>query len=336
MKGKSIFVEAGGGFDNVSVAETETKTPGEGEILVRLHANSLNFHDYAVVKGLWAASEKRIPMADGAGEVIEVGPNVSEFEIGDSVVSTFFPSWISGEPVVDGFATVPGDGVDGYAREYVTAKAEAFTKSPLGWSHTEAATLTTAALTAWRALFDFNPLKSGDTVLLEGTGGVSIFALQFAKMAGAKVIATSSSEQKLKRLKELGADHVINYREEPKWGHLARELNEGKGVDHVVDIGGAETLDQALNAVRVAGQISLIGILSGQTCEINIVKSFVKQARLQGVLVGSRVQQQDMIRAIEANQMKPVIDRVFPLEEIVPAFEYQETNQHFGKICLEF
>lgn len=336
MRGKSIFVGSGGGFDQVSVGEVEAKPPRDGEILVRLHANSLNYHDYAVVKGLWPTSEKRVPMADGAGEVIEVGPNVTEFEVGDRVVSTFFPSWLSGEPEVDGFATVPGDGVDGFAREYVTTKAEAFTKSPKGWSHTEAATLTTAALTAWRALFDFNPLKSGDTVLLEGTGGVSIFALQFAKMAGAKVIATSSSENKLKRLKELGADHVINYREEPKWGSLARELNDGKGVDQVVDIGGAETLEQALNAIRVGGQISLIGILSGQTCEINIVKSFVKQARLQGVLVGSRVQQQEMIKAIEVNDMKPIVDRVFPLHEIVQAFEYQETNQHFGKICLEF
>lgn len=336
MRGKSIFVESGGGFDRVSVGEIEAKPPREGEILVRLHANSLNYHDYAVVKGLWPTAEKRVPMADGAGEVIELGPNVTEFEVGDRVVSTFFPSWLSGEPEVEGFATVPGDGVDGYAREYVTTKAEAFTKSPKGWSHTEAATLTTAALTAWRALFDFNPLKSGDTVLLEGTGGVSIFALQFAKMAGAKVIATSSSEKKLMRLKELGADHVINYREEPKWGYLARELNDGKGVDQVVDIGGAETLEQALNAIRVGGQISLIGILSGQNCEINIVKSFVKQARLQGVLVGSRVQQQEMIKAIEVNGMKPIIDKVFLLAEIVQAFEYQETNQHFGKICLEF
>ena len=336
MIGKSIFVESGGGFDKVSVGEVEAKSPRDGEILVRLHANSLNYHDYAVVKGLWPASEKRIPMADGAGEVIEVGPNVTEFAVGDNVVSTFFPSWLSGEPVVDGFSTVPGDGVDGYAREYVTAQAEAFTKSPEGWSHTEAATLTTAALTAWRALFDFNPLKSGETVLLQGTGGVSIFALQFAKMAGAKVIATSSSDTKLTHLKELGADHVINYKKEEKWGRLARELNHGHGVDHVIDVGGAETLEHSLNAIRVGGQISLIGILSGQTCEINIVKSFIRQVRLQGVLVGSRVHQQEMIKAIEVNKIRPVIDRVFALQDIVQAFEYQETNQHFGKICLEF
>ncbi len=336
MKGKSIVVESGGGFERVRVSDAEAQAPKAGEILVRIHANSLNYHDYAVVKGLWPASENRIPMADGAGEVIEVGPNVTEFAVGDSVVSTFFPSWVNGAPIVDGFSTVPGDGVDGYAREYVTASAEAFTKSPTGWSHTEAATLTTAAVTAWRALFDFNPLKPGETVLLQGTGGVSIFALQFAKMAGAKVIATSSSEQKLARLKEMGADHVINYKKEPKWGFLARELNDGKGVDHVVEIGGAETLEQSLNAIRVAGQISLIGILSGQTCDINIVKSFVKQARLQGVLVGSREHQQEMIRAIEINKLKPIIDRTFALHEIVQAFEYQETNQHFGKICLAF
>jgi NADPH:quinone reductase-like Zn-dependent oxidoreductase len=336
MKGKAIFVEAGGGFDSVSTEQLEVTPPAPNEITVRVHANSLNYHDYAVVKGLWAPSERRIPMADGAGEVIEVGKNVTEFKVGDNVVSTFFPTWISGEPIVDGFSSVPGDGIDGYAREYVTASSDSFTKAPEGWSHLESSTLTTAALTAWRALMSFNPIKAGDTVLLQGTGGVSIFALQFAKMAGAKVIATSSSEQKLDRLKDIGADHVINYKSEPEWGKLATMLNGGRGVDHVVDIGGSETFQQSLNAVRVGGQISLIGILSGQMCEINIVESFIKQVRLQGVLVGSRTQQQDMIKAIEVNHIKPVIDKVFSLDDIVGAFEYQETNRHFGKICIEF
>jgi NADPH:quinone reductase-like Zn-dependent oxidoreductase len=336
MESKAIFVNAGGGFNTVTTEQVKIKKPGSNEITVRLHANSLNYHDYAVVKGLWAPSEKRIPMADGAGEVIEVGENVTEFEVGDNVVSTFFPKWMNGDPLVDGFSSVPGDGIDGYAREYVTSSVNSFTKSPKGWSHVEASTLTTAALTAWRALMCFNPIKAGDSVLLQGTGGVSIFALQFAKMMGAKVIATSSSEQKLKRLKDMGADHVINYREEPNWGRMAKELNGGIGVDHVVDVGGSQTLEQSLTAVRVGGQISLIGILSGQTCEINIVKAFVRQVRLQGVLVGSRSQQEEMIKAIELNKMKPVIDKVFSLDELVKAFEYQETNAHFGKICLEF
>lgn len=336
MESKAIFVNAGGGFNTVTTEQLEIKKLGSNEITVRLHANSLNYHDYAVVKGLWAPSEKRIPMADGAGEVIEVGETVTEFKVGDNVVSTFFPTWINGNPLVDGFSSVPGDGIDGYAREYVTSSANSFTKAPKGWSHVEASTLTTAALTAWRALMCFDAIKAGDSVLLQGTGGVSIFALQFAKMMGAKVIATSSSEQKMERLKAMGADYVINYKAEPKWGSIAKELNGGVGVDHVVDIGGSQTLEESLNAVRVGGQISLIGILSGQNCEINIVKAFVRQVRMQGVLVGSRTQQQDMIKAIELNKMKPVIDKVFSLDELVKAFEYQETNAHFGKICLEF
>lgn len=329
-------MSAGGGFNTVTSKQLKVNKPDLNEITVRLHANSLNYHDYAVVKGLWAPSEQRIPMADGAGEVIDIGENVTEFKVGDHVVSTFFPTWIEGEPIVDGFSTVPGDGIDGYAREYVTSSSNSFTIAPKGWSHVEASTLTTAALTAWRALMCFNTIKAGDTVLLQGTGGVSIFALQFAKMVGAKVIATSSSEQKMQRLIDMGADHVINYKTESNWGQRARELNGGVGVDHVVEIGGGQTLEQSLAAVRVGGQISLIGILSGQTCEINIVKAFIQQVRLQGVLVGCRSQQQEMIRAIESHQIKPIIDKLFSLDDIVAAFEYQESNRHFGKICLEF
>ncbi|RML32306.1 Oxidoreductase, zinc-binding protein, partial [Pseudomonas syringae pv. maculicola] len=181
-------------------------------------ANSLNYHDFAVVTGMWAPTEKRIPMADGAGVVTAVDEGVSEFKVGDSVVSTFFPEWISGEPLVEGFVTVPGDGVDGYAREQVTARATSFTRAPLGYSHAEASTLTTAGLTAWRALMVDDSLKAGDTVLVQGTGGVSIFALQFAKMVGATVIATSSSDEKLERLQAMGADHLINYRKDSNWG----------------------------------------------------------------------------------------------------------------------
>jgi NADPH:quinone reductase-like Zn-dependent oxidoreductase len=284
---------------------------------------------------MWGPSEPRIPMADGAGEVIAVGSSVTEFKVGDFVVSTFFPTWQSGEPLVEGFATVPGDGVDGYAREIVTASVNAFTHAPQGWSHVEASTLTTAALTSWRALMSDGNLKPGDTVLIQGTGGVSIFALQFAKMAGATVIATSSSDEKLERLRDMGADHVINYKKHANWGEIAHKLTGGLGVDHVVEVGGPATLEQSMIASRVGGHVSVIGILTGLGGELNIVTALVKQLRLQGVLVGNRTQQQDMVRAMDANGIKPVVDKVFPLEDIVEAFKYQESNKHFGKICLE-
>ena len=335
MSTKTLFVLPGGGYHNVVVGSSEVSAPARGEITVGLRANSLNYHDFAVVSGMWGPSEKRIPMADGAGEVIAVGADVSDFKVGDSVVSTFFPEWIAGTPLVEGFVTVPGDGIDGYAREQVTAKATSFTLAPTGWSHAEASTLTTAGLTAWRALMADDSLKPGDTVLIQGTGGVSIFALQFAKMAGATVIATSSSDEKLERLKAMGADHVINYRKDPLWGETALALTGGRGVDHIIEVGGPATLEQSMIAIRVGGHISIIGILSGVSGAMNFVPMLIKQVRLQGVLVGSRSQQQDMVRAINANGMHPVIDRHFPLTDMVEAFKYQETNQHFGKIILD-
>lgn len=335
MTNKAIILHAGGGYDKVTVGTREAKNPQAGEITVRLHANSLNYHDFAVVSGMWGPSEPRIPMADGAGVVIAVGDEVTDFAVGDHVVSTFFPTWLAGEPSVEGFATTPGDGVDGYARETVTASVNAFTLTPKGWSHIEASTLTTAALTAWRALMSDGALKPGDTVLIQGTGGVSIFALQFAKMAGATVIATSSSDEKLDRLKALGANHLINYRKTANWGELAREITNGRGVDHIVEVGGPATLDQSMMAARVGAHISVIGILTGLGGEVSIVSALIKQLRLQALIVGNRTQQQDMVKAIDANKMHPVVDKVFPLESIVEAFKYQESNKHFGKICLE-
>ena len=335
MKNKAIYVGAGGGYDKVYVGSSETLPPKAGEITVRIKACSLNYHDFAVVSGMWGPVEPRIPMADGAGEVTAVGTGVTEFAIGDHVVSTFFPSWQDGEPLVNGFATTPGDGVDGYAREMVTAQSNAFTLAPKGWSHAEASTLTTAGLTAWRSLMSDDALKPGDTVLVQGTGGVSIFALQFAKMAGATVIATSSSDAKLEKLRSMGADHVINYKNTPNWGEVALALTNGRGVDHVIEVGGPATLEQSMIAARIGGHISLIGILTGLGGELSIVTALIKQLRLQGVLVGNRTQQQEMVRAINANGMRPVIDKLFPVENIVDAFRHQETNQHFGKICLD-
>ncbi|MGR3995057.1 zinc-dependent alcohol dehydrogenase family protein [Pseudomonas sp. 1121_17] len=336
MTSKAIYVQPGGGYANVQIGICEAAAPQAGEISVRLHASSLNYHDFAVVSGMWGPSERRIPMADGAGLVTAVGAGVTEFKVGDAVVSTFFPDWLDGQPLVEGFASVPGDGIDGYARQQVTARATSFTRAPSGYSHAEAATLTTAGLTAWRALMADDQLKPGDSVLVQGTGGVSIFALQFAKLAGATVIATSSSDAKLERLKALGADHVINYRSTPAWGEQVRKLTDNRGVDHVIEVGGPATLEQSMIAARIGGHISLIGILTGVAGELPLVQALVRQIRLQGVLVGSRAQQQAMVRAIDANGLRPVVDKHFELEQIVEAFQHQESNRHFGKICLTF
>lgn len=335
MNMKTVYIPAGGGFDHVSIGTAESTQPGPGEITVRLRASSLNYHDYGVVSGAMGPKERRIPMSDGAGEVIALGVDVTEFAVGDHVVSTFFPDWLDGEPMVEGFGRVPGDGIDGYAREQVTTAATAFTRAPRGWSHAEAATLTTAALTAWRALFEHGALQPGQDVLVQGTGGVSIFALQLAKLAGARVIATSSSAAKLERLRAMGADEVINYREDPEWGLTVRQLTGGRGVDHVIEVGGPDTLAQSMLATRVGGHVALIGVLTGAEGKLPLGLALARHLRLQALIVGSRRQQQDMVRALEASDMRPVIDRHFALDDIVAAFRYQESGKHFGKIVLD-
>tara|TARA_A100000171_G_scaffold52180_1_gene69412 strand:+ start:300 stop:1310 length:1011 start_codon:yes stop_codon:yes gene_type:complete len=309
--------------------------PGPGEITVDLKASSLNYHDYAVVKGMIPTEPGRIPMSDGAGIVSAVGDGVTEFAVGEQVVSTFFPDWLYGRPPSSAFTRVPGDGIDGYAREAVTAPTHWFTRAPAGFSHAEAATLTCAGLTAWRALFVDYAVKPGDTVLVQGTGGVSIFALQFAKAAGATVIATSSSNEKLERVRELGADHLINYKEVEAWGPKALEITGGRGVDCVVEIGGAGTLDQSMLATRVGGHVALIGVLAGFAGPVQTALLFSKNLKVQGLTVGSRAMQQDMIAAIEANGIKPVISDTFALADLADAFRHQESGSHFGKIAVE-
>jgi NADPH:quinone reductase-like Zn-dependent oxidoreductase len=313
----------------------EPGRPGRGEILVRLHASSLNYHDYLVVTGFMPIPDGRIPMSDGGGDVLAVGEDITEFKVGDKVVSTFFTDWFDGAPMDTGFVSVPGDGMDGYAREMVVAPTAAFTHAPKGYSHAEAATLTCAGLTAWRALVVEGKLKAGDTVLVQGTGGVSIFALQFAKAMGAQVIATSSSDAKLERLKALGADHVINYRAVPEWGKEARALTGGRGVDHVVEIGGPQTMPQSIAAARVGGHIAMIGLLTGTEGPLSTLIMVSKQLSVHCMMVGTRCAQLDMIRAIESNGIHPTIDRRFPLEELGAAFRYQETGAHFGKIVID-
>lgn len=313
----------------------DAATPGPGEITVALKASSLNYHDYAVVKGMIPAAEGRIPMSDGAGVVQAVGDKVTEYAVGDIVVSTFFPDWLDGEPPATAFTRVPGDGIDGYAREAVTLPATWFTRAPKGYTPAQAATLTCAGLTAWRALFVDYTLKPGDTVLVQGTGGVSIFALQFAKAAGATVIATSSSDEKLERVKALGADHVINYKQVEAWGPKALEITGGRGVDCVIEVGGSGTLDQSMMATRVGGHVALIGVLAGFAGPVQTALLFSKNLTVQGLTVGSRQHQLEMIAGIEANGIQPVISDHFALADLADAFRHQESGKHFGKIAID-
>ena len=334
---KAIQLQSAGGLDQLKLVDLPAPgAPQTGEIQVRVHASSLNYHDLGVVTRQPAPKAGLIPMSDGAGEVTAVGEGVTEFKVGDSVVSCFFPTWQSGRALHADFVTVPGDGIDGFAREIVNAPATSFTLSPKGYSHEEAATLTTAGLTAWRALVVNAGIQAGDTVLVLGTGGVSIFALQMAQSMGANVIATTSTSEKAAKLKSMGVQTVINYRENENWGDEVLKLTNGRGVDIVVEVGGAGTLPQSIRACRVGGHISLMGVLTGFSGNLPTVELMRKQQTLEGLIVGSRENQQDMIRALENFGWKPVIDSRYPLEQIAEAFAHQQAGKHFGKVCLSF
>jgi NADPH:quinone reductase-like Zn-dependent oxidoreductase len=336
MTMKAIQAKHPNSLDSLTLVDLpDAAAPGPGEIKVRIRASSLNYHDYAVVMGMIPSADGRIPMSDGAGEVVAVGAGVTDFAVGDAVVTTFFPEWLDGVAPSTAFTRVPGDGMDGYAREEVTAATTSFTHAPKGYSHAEAATLTCAGLTAWRALVVDGQIKAGSTVLVQGTGGVSIFALQLAKAMGAVVIATSSSDEKLARLKAMGADHLINYKTTEAWGAKVLEITGGVGVDHVVEIGGSGTLDQSIMAARIGGHVALIGVLAGYAGPVSTVMLMLRQIRVQGLTVGSRQQQIEMIAAINATGIKPVIDKHFPLAQLGDAFRHQESGKHFGKIVVD-
>ncbi|MFV0623755.1 NAD(P)-dependent alcohol dehydrogenase [Sphingomonas sp. ac-8] len=330
---KAMTVAAPGGLDRLRLVERpDPGAPGPGEIRVALYGSSINYHDYGVATGAMPSADGRVPMADGGGSVEAVGEGVTEFAAGDTVVSCFFPDWQGGPPAVGDFARTPGDGIDGFAQEAVVLPATAFTHAPKGYDAVEAATITTAGLTAWRALVVDGRLKAGDTVLLLGTGGVSIWALQIAKAMGARVAITSSSDEKLERARALGADFTLNYKVQEAWGRHIRDWTGGAGVDHVVEVGGPGTLAQSIEAVRVGGHIALIGVLTGRGGEVPTAALMAKQARLQGLIVGSRADQQAFVAALDATGIRPVVDRRFSLEHLADAFRYEESGSHFGKI----
>ena len=333
---KIMRLRAPASLDALELGTAESApAPGPGEIAVRIHAASLNFRDALVVGGFFPVADGLVPLSDGAGEVIAVGRDVREFAVGDAVVSTFHPKWLDGFIDKAELDNSPGGPADGFACEEVTRPATHFTHAPRGLSHMEAATLTCAGVTAWRALITDGRIKPGATVLVLGTGGVSLFALQFAKAAGATVIATSSSREKLDALRALGADHVINYRETENWGEAALALTGGRGVDHIVEVGGPNTLKQSLLCARTGGHVAVIGAVGGfeiDTMPFAIVQA--KRLRLQGVTVGSRRDQTDMVRAIEAHGIRPVVDRTFPLEQLADAFRHLQSGGHTGKIGI--
>jgi len=332
---KLVRLRAPGGLDRLDLVEEDPPQPGPGDLMVRIRSCSLNMRDDFAVQGKTPLADGRVPLSDGAGEVIAVGSGVDALKPGDSVVSTFYPWWQDGDMTPATRRDIPGESFDGFASEYVCMPAQTFTKAPAGYTHAEAATLTCTGVTAWRGLVVCGKVKPGDTVLVLGTGSVSLFALQFAKAAGARVIATSSDEEKLERLSRLGADAVINYKAVPDWGRKARELTAGRGVDHVIEVGGPATLAQSIAACRTGGHIALIGVLTGFAADVSIPAVFSNQIRISGISIGSRADQEDMIRAIEINGIKPVIDRRFPLRDIAAAFTHYAARKHFGKVCLE-
>lgn len=322
-------------LDNIYLGSADAPPPGAGQVRVRLHAASLNFRDGLVAGGVFPAADGLIPLSDGAGEIVECGAGVTRFKPGEAVVSVFHTAWLDGHIERGQLSASPGGGADGFAADMVTRTATDFTHAPKGLTHLEAATLPCAAVTAWRALMVDGALKPGAKVLVQGTGGVSLFALQFAKAAGAYVIATSASDARLERMHAMGADAVVNYRREPKWGQAVLDLTGGLGVDHVVEVGGPNTMAQSLVAARTGAHVAIIGAVAGfETDVMPFAMVQAKRLRLQGVTVGSRKDQIDMIRAIDTSRIKPVIDRVFALEALADALRYQAEGGHFGKVCL--
>lgn len=332
---KALVIQTAFGLENLAFEERPDPVPGPGQVLVQIRAASLNYRDLLIARGIYNPKLKlpRVLGSDGAGEVVAVGDGVTKFALGDRVIGCFMQGWVNG-PINDAAAksTLGGDR-DGVLAERVVLQEEGLVAIPGTLSFEEAATLPCAAVTAWNALTgaDCGP---GKTVLLQGTGGVSIFALQFAKALGARVFITSSFDEKLARALEMGATAGVNYRTNAAWDKWAREQTGGTGVDIVVEVGGAGTLDSSVKAVRIGGHIALIGVLAGAG-NFNPISVLMKAVRVQGVFVGSRQMFENMNRVITAEGIAPVIDRVFAFAEAPAAFKHLESGSHFGKVVVK-
>jgi NADPH:quinone reductase-like Zn-dependent oxidoreductase len=332
---KTYELQGSFGIDSLALVERPEPRPGPGQVLVEMRTWSLNYRDLMVVKGTYAPKLPLpfTPLSDGVGHVTAVGEGVSRVKPGDRVAGCFMQKWIDGEPTEAVAKTALGGAIPGVAAESAVLEADGVVPVPAHLTDEEAATLPCAGVTAWHALVTNGNLKAGETVLTQGTGGVSVFALQFAKALGARVIATSSSDAKLERLRQLGADEGINYRSVPQWGKRVRELTGGRGVDHVVEVGGAGTFAESLRAVRMGGRISLIGILAGGG-KVDPIPILMKSVIVQGIFVGSRAMFEAMNGTIALRQLRPVVDRVFAFDELKKALRRMESGAHFGKIAL--
>ncbi|MFO0966490.1 MAG: NAD(P)-dependent alcohol dehydrogenase [Gemmataceae bacterium] len=324
------------GLDGLAFEDADTPAPGPGQVLVRMRAFSINYRDLMLVKGTYNPRLRFpfVPLSDGAGEVAAIGAGVTRFKVGDRVAGCFMQRWSAGEVTEAASKSALGGAIPGVAADYVVFEENGLVAAPEHLSLEETATLPCAALTAWHALVSEGRIKAGDVVLTQGTGGVSLFALQFAVMSGARVIATSSSDAKLKRALEMGASDGINYKTTEAWEDKVRELTGGAGCDHVVEVGGAGTLAKSLRAVRMGGRISLIGVLSGAAGTVNPIPILMKNVRVQGIFVGSRAMFEDMNRAIAQHKLKPMIDRTFAFDKLPEALAHMESGGHFGKIVV--
>jgi 2-desacetyl-2-hydroxyethyl bacteriochlorophyllide A dehydrogenase len=323
------------GIDRLALVDREVPTPGPNDVLVAIRAASLNFRDLRMVQGLYNPRLKMplVPFSDGAGEVVAVGGGVTRWQIGDHVCPIFMQGWIDGEVTFEKARTALGGDRDGVLREFAVFDESGLVRIPEYLTFEEAAVLPCAALTAWHALVESGGVRAGDTVLVQGTGGVSVFALQIAKAFGATVIVTSSSDEKLARAKELGADELINYKATPDWEKTVSEITNRRGVDHVVEVGGAGTLSKSIASVRMGGHIALIGVLAGNA-DVNWMPIFMKAIKLQGIFVGSRAMFESMNAFFAKHEIRPVIDRVFEFDQAREALRMMESAVHFGKLVV--
>ena len=324
------------GIDNVELVERSTPQAASGQVLIKVHAVSLNYRDLLVVLGRYnpRLALPRIPCSDGAGEIVALGDNVTRWKIGQRVAGIFMQHWIEGPPAAAKQRGALGGDIDGILAEYIVLDGHGLVEIPQHLSWEEASTLPCAAVTAWNAVVHAGNTKAGDTVVIQGTGGVSIFALQFAKLLGARVLGTSSSDEKLRRAQSLGLDSGLNYRHTPDWAAWVLEQTGGIGADLVVEVGGAGTVAQSLKAVRVGGTVAQIGVLSQSTEPFAIPPILHRQVHLRGIYVGSRADFEEMNKAITLHSMQPVVDEVFALSRFKDALRRLESASHFGKLVI--